>query len=135
MNKVILVGNLTKDPELITTNSGISVCRFTIAISRRFPSSTGERETDFLNIVVWRNQAENCHKYLKKGSKCGVVGSIQTRSYEANAGTKKYVTEIVADEVEFLNSRSQNGEETSVSKPEKSEVSELEPIEDDSLPF
>ena len=137
MNKVILVGNLTKDPELITTNSGISVCRFTIAIGRRFPSSTGERETDFLNIVVWRNQAENCHKYLKKGSKCGVVGSIQNRSYEAQDGTKRYITEIVADEVEFLTSRNSTDEmaQAPAPKPAKPEVSQLEPIEDDSLPF
>ena len=79
MNKVVLIGNLTKDPELSTTTSGISVCRFTLAVSRRFVSANGERETDFINIVVWRGQAENCHKYLKKGSKCGVVGAIGAR--------------------------------------------------------
>ena len=99
MNKVILVGNLTKDPELTTTTSGVSVCRFTIAVSRRYVGASGERETDFINIVVWRGQAENCHKYLKKGSKCGVVGTIQTRSYDAQDGSKRYVTEVVADEV------------------------------------
>ena len=68
MNKVILIGNLTKDPELSTTNSGISVCRFTLAVPRRFANAEGERETDFFNITVWRAQAENCNKYLKKGN-------------------------------------------------------------------
>jgi len=139
MNKAILVGNLTKDPELMTTTSGIPVCRFSLAIGRRFPNASGERETDFLNIVVWRNQAENCHKYLKKGSKAGVVGMIQTRSYEAQDGTRKYITEIVAEEVEFLSSRPQTSEDSqftpSSSKESKQKVSKLEPIEDDSLPF
>lgn len=137
MNKVILVGNLTKDPELITTNNGISVCRFTLAVGRRFANSNGERETDFINIVVWRQQGENCHKYLKKGSKCGVIGTIQNRSYESQDGSKRYITEITADEVEFLSSR-QSGdgaEQTPAPKEAKKEVSELEPIEDDSLPF
>ena len=87
MNKVILIGNLTKDPELSTTTSGISVCRFTVAVSRRFTNSEGERETDFINIVVWRNLADNCHKFLRKGSKAAVIGNIQTRSYDAQAGT------------------------------------------------
>ena len=92
MNKVFLVGNLTKDPELSTTTNGISVCRFSLAVSRRYVGASGERETDFINIVVWRGQAENCHKYLKKGSKCGIVGTLQTRSYDAQDGTKRYVT-------------------------------------------
>lgn len=133
MNKAILIGNLTKDPELTTTNNGIAVCRFTLAISRRFVGANGERETDFLNIVVWRGQAENCNKYLKKGSKCAVVGSVQTRSYDAQDGTKRYITEIVADEVEFLSTKN-NGEAGAV--PVKAEeVTELKPIDDDSLPF
>lgn len=130
MNKAILIGNLTKDPELSTTNSGISVCRFTLAVSRRFIGSSGERETDFLNIIAWRSQAENCSKYLRKGSKCAVVGSIQTRSYDAQDGSKRYITEITADEVEFLSSRAGEG------MPEKKEdVAELQPIDDDTLPF
>lgn len=133
MNKAILIGNLTKDPELTTTNNGIAVCRFTLAVSRRFVGANGERETDFLNIVVWRGQAENCNKYLKKGSKCAVVGSVQTRSYDAQDGTKRYITEIVADEVEFLSTKN-NGEAGAV--PVKAEeVTELKPIDDDSLPF
>lgn len=131
MNKVILIGNLTKDPELSTTNSGISVCRFTLAVQRRFTNAEGERETDFLNITVWRGQAENCSKYLRKGSKACVTGSIQTRSYDAQDGTKRYVTDIVADEVEFLSSK-QSGEGQ---ERKDEEVAKLHPIDDDSLPF
>ena len=101
MNKVILIGNLTQDPELTTTNNGVSVCRFTLAISRRYANAEGERETDFINVVVWRNLADNCHKFLKKGSKTAVVGNIQTRSYDATDGSKRYITEVVAEEVEF----------------------------------
>jgi len=125
MNKIILIGNLTKDPELITTNSGISVCRFTLAVSRRYTNSSGERETDFLNIVVWRTLGENCHKYLKKGSKCCVVGQVQNRSYEAQDGSKRYITEIVAEEVEFL----------STAPKKESEQVEMIEVNDDSLPF
>ncbi|MBR4002840.1 MAG: single-stranded DNA-binding protein [Clostridia bacterium] len=134
MNKSILIGNLTRDPEFSTTNSGVNYCKFTLAVPRKYSNEAGERETDFINIVVWRTQAENCHKYLKKGNKAGVVGSIQTRSYEAQDGTKRYVTEVVAEEVEFLNTRNQNntGEPT---PPPESHRPELQPIEDDSLPF
>ena len=138
MNSVILVGNLTKDPELATTNSGVSVCRFTLAVSRRYRNADGERETDFINIVVWRGQAENCHKYLKKGSKCGVVGSLQTRSYDAQDGSKRYITEVIADEVEFLSTKnSEGGADYKESAPQikKADVAELEPVDDDSLPF
>ncbi len=134
MNKVLLIGNLTKDPELSQTPSGISVCRFTLAVPRRFQNAEGERETDFLNITVWRNQGENCHKYLRKGSKASVIGSIQTRSYDAQDGTKRYVTDIVADEVEFLSTK-QSTEGASITQAKKEEVAELEPIDDDSLPF
>lgn len=125
MQKFICIGNLTKDPELITTNSGISVCRFSIAVSRRYTNSSGERETDFLNIVVWRTLGENCHKYLKKGSKCCVVGQVQNRSYEAQDGSKRYITEIVAEEVEFL----------STAPKKESEQVEMIEVNDDSLPF
>lgn len=132
MNKCILVGNLARDPELTTTSNGVAVCRFSIAVSRRYANSDGERETDFLNIVVWRNLGENCHKFLKKGSKVGIVGNIQSRSYDATDGTKRYVTEIVAEEVEFLSTKSQDGEAPKVSNEE---VAKLQPIDDDGLPF
>ena len=132
MNKVYLIGNLTRDPELASTTSGVSVCRFSIAVQRRFSNAEGEREADFFNIVVWRAQGENCHKYLKKGSKCAICGSLQNRSYDANDGTKRTITEIVADEVEFLTTKAADGSER---QPDKKEVAELEPIDDDSLPF
>ncbi len=138
MNKVILIGNLTRDPELATTNSGVSVCRFAIAVQRRFANAEGERDADFFNIVVWRAQAENCHKFLKKGSKCAVTGRLQNSSYEASDGTKRYTTEIVADEVEFLGSRPDSvaGEDAPKSNPApRKATAELEPIDDDSLPF
>ena len=130
MNKVILIGNLTKDPELTTTNNGVSVCRFALAVSRRFANAEGERETDFINIVVWRNLADNCHKFLKKGSKAAVVGNIQSRSYDANDGTKRYITEVVAEEVEFISTKN----DTVAGKSDE-EVAKLEPITDDNLPF
>ncbi|MGN1221640.1 MAG: single-stranded DNA-binding protein [Christensenellales bacterium] len=137
MNKVILIGNLTKDPELTTTTSGISVCRFSLAVSRRFTNSEGERETDFINIVVWRNLADNCHKFLRKGSKAAVVGNLQTRSYDAQDGTKRYVTEVVAEEVEFVGARvnSDDVDTTSGDTKPQGGTTELKPIEDDTLPF
>ena len=109
MNKAILIGNLTRDPELRTTGSGVSVCTFTLAVNRRFTNQQGVREADFIPVVVWRQQAELCARYLTKGRKCAVVGSIQTRSYDAQDGTKRYVTEVVADEVEFIGSAAQGG--------------------------
>lgn len=140
MNKVILIGNLSRDPELATTNGGVSVCRFTIAVQRRFQNAEGEREADFINVVVWRGQAENCHRFLKKGSKCAVVGRIQTSSYEAQDGTKRYVTEVIADEVEFVGTRPRDDEGAPFTKETprpaaQKQVAELEPIDDDSLPF
>ena len=134
MNKVYLIGNLTRDPELAETGSGIKVCRFSIAVNRTYSSSDGERQTDFFNITVWRTQAENCGRYLKKGSKVAVVGSLQNRSYEDKDGVKRTVTDIVANEVEFLSTKN-SGEEgdeprRSAGKPA------LEPVDDgDDLPF
>ena len=112
MNKVFLIGNLTKNPELNNTGSGISVCKFTLAVSRRFSNGDGVRETDFLPVIVWRAQAEHCNKYLKKGSKAAVCGSIQTRSYDAPDGSRRYITEIVADEVQFLSTKAEDSAES-----------------------
>ena len=138
MNKVILIGNLTRDPELTTTTSGISVCRFSLAVSRRFTNSEGERETDFINVVVWRNLADNCHKFLRKGSKAAVVGNIQTRSYDAQDGSKRYVTEVVAEEVEFVGARVSEVEgmpSDEGASGEEGGATKLTPIQDDQLPF
>lgn len=125
MNKVILIGNLTKDPEFQTTNSGISIARFTIAVQRKFENANGEKETDFLSVVAWRSLADLVKKYVKKGNKVCVCGSLQTRNFEAQDGSKKYVTEIIADEVEFL---------TQPQSEEKAQV-KAEDIKDDDLPF
>ena len=141
MNKVILIGNLTRDPELTTTTSGISVCRFSLAVSRRFTNSEGERETDFINIVVWRNLADNCHKFLRKGSKAAVVGNLQTRSYDAQDGTKRYVTEVVAEEVEFVGAKANDdgtadvGTDAGTEGGNQGGTTKLTPIQDDTLPF
>lgn len=109
MNKVIITGNLTKDPETRTTQSGIVTCSFTVAVQRRFKNAQGTYDADFLPVVAWRQTAENCGRYLSKGRKVAVEGSIQTRSYEAKDGGKRYVTEIIADSVEFLSSGSPQG--------------------------
>ena len=137
MNKVILIGNLTKDPELTTTTSGVSVVRFSLAVTRRFSNSEGERETDFFNIVAWRGLADTCHKYLRKGSKAAVICSLQTRNYDAQDGTKRYLTEVVAEEVEFVGSRPQSadGEVLEEKQEPKTETTKLQPIDDDQLPF
>ena len=132
MNKCILIGNLAKDPELTTTSNGVAVCRFAIAVSRRYSNADGERETDFLNIVVWRSLGENCHKFLKKGSKVGVVGNIQSRSYDATDGSKRYVTEVIAEEVEFISTKTADG---AFDKKDTSDVTKLETIDDEGLPF
>ena len=128
MNKVFLIGNLTKDPELSTTNNGVKFCKFTLAVSRNY-SKDGKRETDFLNVVVWRAQADNCARYLKKGSKAAVSGSIQTRNYE-NEGRRVYVTEIAADEVQFLSTKNEDG----IDELDDMDFDALRPIDED-LPF
>jgi len=134
MNKVILVGNLTRDPELSETPSGVAVCRFSIAVSRDYASSDGTRETDFFNITVWRGRAENCGKYLKKGNKVAIVGSLQNRSYEDKDGIKRTVTDVVASEVEFLTPKNAQSEEEPVAPVERKRPV-LEAIDDNQLPF
>lgn len=137
MNKVILIGNLTKDPELTETPSGVAVCRFSIAVSREYANADGNRETDFFNITVWRGRAENCGKYLKKGNKVAIVGSLQNRSYEDKDGIKRNVTDIIASEVEFLTPKSseQPDEEESAVVSVRRERPQLEAIDDNQLPF
>lgn len=106
MNRVVLVGRLTKDPELRYTPNGVAVATFTLAVNRNFSNQKGEREADFINCVIWRKPAENVANYLKKGSLAGVDGRIQTRNYEGQDGKRVYVTEIQAESVQFLESRS-----------------------------
>ena len=105
MNKVVLIGRLTRDPELRYTGNNTAVATFSLAVNRNFSNQQGEREADFINIVVWRKQAENVKNYLTQGSQVAIDGRIQTRSYDDNNGQKRYVTEVVADNVEFLGSK------------------------------
>ncbi len=110
LNRVVLIGRLTKDPELRYTSNGTAVATFTLAVDRNYSNQQGERQADFLNIVVWRQLAELCANYLKKGRLTAVEGSIQSRSYDNQEGRKVYVTEIVADNVRFLESNRDRGE-------------------------
>lgn len=135
VNLTILSGGLTKDPELTTTSNGLSKLQFTLAVDRPY-TKNGEKETDFFTIIAWRTLADNCYKYLKKGSRCTVIGSIQTRSYEAKDGTKRYVTEILADRVEFLSSKTENENKPQTESQKKQEVmKDFTPIDDSQLPF
>lgn len=110
INRVVLVGRLTKDPELRYTPSGVAMARFTLAVNRTFSNQQGEREADFINCVVWRKQAENTANFLKKGSLAGVEGRIQTGSYEGQDGKRVYTTDVVADSVQFLEPRGGSGD-------------------------
>ena len=110
LNKVVLIGRLTKDPESKVFDSGSEVCTFTLAVDRNFKGQDGEKATDFIPIVAWRKTAELCGKYLEKGRQTAVSGRIQTRSYKAKDGTMRYVTEVVAEEVTFLGSKKDNKE-------------------------
>lgn len=108
MNKVVLIGRLTRDPDLRYPSSNIPVANFTVAVNRNFTNQNGEREADFINVIVWRKQAENVKKYIGKGSLVAIEGRIQTRNYEGSDGKRVYVTEVVADNVQFLESRAQS---------------------------
>ncbi|EAE4346482.1 single-stranded DNA-binding protein [Listeria monocytogenes] len=112
MNRVVLVGRLTKDPDLRYTPAGAAVATFTLAVNRPFKNAQGEQEADFINCVVWRKPAENVANFLKKGSMVGVDGRIQTRNYEDNDNKRVFVTEVVAESVQFLDPKNNNAEGT-----------------------
>ena len=142
INRVILVGRITKDPEVRMTNSNIAFCRFTIAIDRQFQDPNGERQADFISCVAWRKAAELLGQYIKKGALLGIDGKIQTGQYEAD-GVMKYTTEVVCDSVQFLESkasREESNDSKVVSKPASNEddefyeASKILAAEDD-LPF
>ena len=137
MNKLFLIGNLTRDPEMSETATGVAFCRLGIAVNRPYQGSDGERATDFFNVTVWRTHAENCGRYLKKGSKVAIVGSLQNRSYEDKDGNKRQVTDIIANEVEFLSVRTQGeGMDIEMAEPiRRSDRPALEPVNEDDLPF
>lgn len=112
LNRVVLVGRLTKDPDLRYTPNGVAVANFTVAVNRPFSNQQGNREADFINCVIWRRQAENLANYMKKGSMVGVDGRIQTRSFDGQDGKRVFITEVVAESVQFLESKgsSQSGQ-------------------------
>ena len=142
MNKVILIGRLTRDPDLRNVGNNIPVCRFSLAVDRPYRANGGQGEAtaDFFNIVVWRAQAENCAKYLQKGSQCAVTGRIENRSYDKD-GEKRYLTEIIAESVEFLSRATSGGAAMGAGVDEfgkRQPIEDLKPIEDaddDDLPF
>lgn len=138
MNKVILIGNLANDPEAHTTQSGISRSTFRLAVQRKYANQQGVREADFFNVIAWRNSADFCNRYLSKGRKVAVEGSIQNRSYEAQDGSKRYVTEIIAESVEAVGGRDgqQGGNANAPTPPPSSgpdDFTEVDP--GDELPF
>lgn len=137
MNKVILIGNLTKDPELRYTPNGVAVATFTVAINRQRTNQDGEREADFINIVAWQKLADLCATYLRKGKQAAIEGRLQSRSYDDKEGKRRYVTEVVAENVQFLGGRDkqeQQGMNDPFSDPFSSSGQPIN-ISDGDLPF
>lgn len=139
MNRVELIGRLTKDPDLrFTTTNNTAVCQFNLAVDRKF-SKNGQKEADFFTIVVWGKPAESTANYMKKGSLVGICGRLQTRSYETKDGTRKYVTEVIADEVQFLERANSTHDSSNNSKNAHSNNShyedDLTPVDDCDIPF
>lgn len=141
LNRVILIGRLTKDPELRYTPTGVAVTTFTLAVDRGFTNQQGQREADFINIVTWRGLAENVANYLKKGRLAAVEGRLQTRNYENNEGKRVYVTEVVADNVRFLESNNSSSRNQSGSgdyfgpQTKPNDRYEQDPFADDGSPI
>lgn len=137
MNSVCLVGRLTKNPELRYTPSNQAVATFSLAVNRNFKGQNGEREADFINCVIWRQQAENLANWAKKGALIGITGRIQTRSYDNQQGQRVYVTEVVADNFQLLEFNKQNtqGHSQGQSQPDFSRQAEPFNIEESDLPF
>ena len=140
MNKVFLIGNLTRDPELTETASGVAVCHFAIAVNRNYSSGEGERQTDFFNCTAWRATAETIARYTKKGNKVAVGGSIQLRNYEDNQGVKRTAVDIIVQDIEFLTPKSSDGFDEIADAPRASAAPKKKPtlqaMDDDSdIPF
>ncbi|MCH5147177.1 MAG: single-stranded DNA-binding protein [Clostridiales bacterium] len=143
MNKVFLIGNLTRDPELTETAGGIKICRFAIAVNRTYSGSDGERKTDFFNVVAWRGLGETVARFAKKGNKVAVSGSIELRNYEDSQGIKRTGIDVVAQDVEFLTPRGQGGDDIddgfpvqSGSAPSGNKKPSLQAFDDDGdIPF
>lgn len=137
LNSICLVGRLTKDPELRYTPSNQAVATFSLAVNRRFKNQNGDREADFINCVIWRQQAENLANWAKKGALIGITGCIQTRNYENQQGQRVYVTEVVADNFQLLESRKdrEGGQSQGYSHPDFSRQAEPMDISSEDLPF
>lgn len=136
MNKVILIGNLAADPESRTTQSGVSQCTLRIAVQRRFAGPDGKRESDFFNVICWRQTADFCTRYLSKGRRIAVEGSLQTRSYDAQDGSKRFVTEVIADSVEFCDSkRDGDARPAAPAAPAPADNGGFTEVDDEELPF
>ena len=140
LNRVVLTGHLTKDPELKVTQSGLSVVQFVIGVQRQFARKDGEREADFISCVAWRKTAENIAKYFRKGQLIGIDGRVQTRSYDDKNGQRVYVTEVVVDNFAFLSSQKGQGNQNTSQRPNTTaqdpfaETGSVD-ITDDDLPF
>ncbi len=131
MNKIFIIGNLTRDPELRSTQNGTPVCTFTVAVNRRKQSAeAGQNEADFFRVTTWRQQAENCNRFLAKGRKVAVAGAVSLNTYTAKDGTTKASLEVNADEVEFLGGKRSDADDTGLKVPEG-----FTPVDDEILPF
>ena len=139
MNKLTIIGNLTRDPELRTTSSGVNVCTFTVAVNRRRSGNSNQPEADFFRVSAWRQLGENCQRYLAKGRKVAVVGSVSVSTYTGNDGTTRATLEVTADDVEFLSSRNEDAgyapAAPSQPAPAAPAMNGFEEVDDEDLPF
>ncbi len=139
LNRVVLVGRLTKDPEFRTTQSGVEVATFTLAVNRNYKNKNGEQQADFINCIVFRKQAENVNNYLNKGNLAGVDGRLQSRSYENQEGRRIFVTEVICDSVQFLESKNNNQSQQQGQAPARdnpfANANGPIDIDDEDLPF
>lgn len=143
MNKLMIIGNLTKDPDLRTTQAGISVCSFTVAVNRRQKNADGQNEADFFRVTAWRELGENCGKWLQRGKKVAVVGPVSVSTYQGNDGKTYATAEVTAQDVEFLTPKGQTGyEDVQAAQPQQTQQQPVidpetgyEQVENDELPF
>ena len=139
MNKLTIIGNLTRDPELRTTSTGVNVCSFTVAVNRRRSANSNQPEADFFRVTAWRQLGENCQRYLAKGRKVAVVGPVSVSTYTANDGTTRASLEVTADDVEFLSSRNEDAgyapAAPSQPAPAAPAMNGFEEVDDEDLPF
>ena len=139
MNRLTIIGNLTRDPELRTTSTGLNVCSFTVAVNRRRSANSNQPEADFFRVTAWRQLGENCQRYLAKGRKVAVVGPVSVQTYTGNDGTQRFSLEVTADDVEFLSSRSDDAGYAPVAPAQPvaaaPAMSGFQEVDDDDLPF